>query len=77
MDAYRIGKMQFKLPCHLNMDYGVQFVKNYNRNTKQTKIISNDGQEKIITLRIDVVQNAFTLDVVAKPYVDLKNCEIS
>ena len=37
-----------------------------------TKIILGDGQEKSITLSIDAVQNAFALDVVAEPYVDLR-----
>lgn len=55
------------------MDYVVQFVKNYNRNTKQTKIVSTDGQEKRLTLSIDAVRNAYALDVVAEPYVDLRN----
>ena len=55
------------------MNYVVQFVKNYNRNTKQTKIVSTDGQEKTLTLNIDVVRNAYALDVVVEPYVDLKN----
>lgn len=36
-----------------------------------TKIIFEDGQEKSITLSIDVVRNAFALDVVVEPYVDL------
>ena len=55
------------------MDYVVQFVKNYNRNTKVTKITSADGQEKIVTLSIDAVRNAFTLDVIAEPYVDVRS----
>ena len=54
------------------MDYIVQFVKNYNRNSKVTKITSADGQDKTLTLSIDTVQNAFALDVVAEPYVDLR-----
>ena len=49
----------------------MQFVKNYNRNTKMSKIISEDGQEKTIILSIDTVRNAFALDVIAEPYVDL------
>ena len=53
------------------MDYAVRFVKNYNRNTKQTKIISTDGKEKTLTLSIDAVRNAYALDVIAEPYVDL------
>ena len=71
MDACGLGRMRYKLPCYLNMNYAMQFVKNYNRNTKMLKIISEDGQEKTITLSIDAVQNAFALDVIAKPYVDL------
>ena len=66
------GKMRYKLPCHLNMDYAVQFVKNYNRNTKMTKITSMDGQERALTLSIDAVWNAFALDVVVELYVDLR-----
>ena len=54
------------------MNYVVQFVKNYNRNTKQTKIVSIDGQEKRLTLSIDVVRNAYALDVITEPYVDLR-----
>ena len=54
------------------MNYAIQFVKNYNRNIKQTKIISSDGQEKTLTLSIDVVRNAYALEVVAEPYVDLR-----
>ena len=54
------------------MDYAIQFVKNYNRNTKVTKITSTDGQERALTLSIDAVRNAFALDVVAEPYVDLR-----
>lgn len=46
LDTCGLGKMKCKLPCHLNMDYVVQFVKNYNRNTKQTRIVSTEGQEK-------------------------------
>ena len=49
LDAYGLGKMRFKLPCFLNMDYVVQFVKNYNRNTKRTKIVSADGHKKRLT----------------------------
>ena len=64
--------MRYKLPCFLNMDYVVHFIKNYNRNTKATKIVSTDGQEKAITLSIDAVCNAHALDVVAEPYVDLR-----
>ena len=54
------------------MDYVVQFVKNYNKNTKAMKITSADGQEKTLTLSIDAVRNAFALDIVAEPYVDLR-----
>ena len=54
------------------MDYVVQFIKNYNRNTKTTRIVAADGQEKTLTLSIDVVRNAYALDVVAEPYVDLR-----
>ena len=54
------------------MNYAVQFVKNYNRNTKQTKIISTDGQEKTLTLSINAVRNAYALEVVTEPYVDLR-----
>ena len=71
LDACGLGKMRYKLPCYLNMNYAVQFVKNYNRNTKMSRIISEDGQEKIVTLSINDVHNAFALDVIAKPYVDL------
>ena len=71
LQACGLGKIRYKLPCHLNMDYVVQFVKNYNRNTKVTKITSVDGQEKTLTLSIDAVRNAFALDIVATPYVDL------
>ena len=46
LNACGLGRMKHKLPCHLNMDYVVQFVKNYNRNTKHTKIVSTEGQEK-------------------------------
>ena len=31
LDACGLGRMRFKLPCHLHMGYVVQFVKNYNR----------------------------------------------
>ena len=71
LDACSLGRMRYKLPCYLNMNYAVQFVKNYNRNTKMSKIISEDGQETTITLSIDAVRNAFALDVIAEPYVDL------
>ena len=54
------------------MDYAIQFVKNYNRNTKVTKITSTDGQERALTLSINVVRNAFALDIVVEPYVDLR-----
>ena len=54
------------------MDYAVEFMKNYNKNTKVTRITSADGQEKTLTVSIAVVQNAFALDVVAEPYVDLR-----
>ena len=54
------------------MDYVVQFVKNYNRNTKQTRIVSTEGQEKQLTLSIDAVRNAYALDVIVEPYVDLR-----
>ena len=54
------------------MDYAIQFVKNHHKNTKVTKITSTDGQERALILSIDVVQNAFALDVIAEPYVDLK-----
>ena len=54
------------------MDYVVQFVKNYNRNTKVTKITSIDGQERSLMLSIDMVRNAYALDIVAEPYVDLR-----
>ena len=37
-----------------------------------SKIISEDGQEKTVTLSIDAVQNAFALDVIVEPYVDLR-----
>ena len=50
----------------------VQFIKNYNRNTKTTKIVVADGQEKTLALNIDAVRNAYALDVVAEPYVDLR-----
>ena len=70
LQACGLGKMRYKLPCHLNMDYVVQFVKNYNRNSKTTKIISGDGQGRSLTLSIDVVRNAYALDVIAEPYVD-------
>ena len=43
LDACGLGKMRYKLPCKLDMHYAVQFVKNYNRNTKKTKVISKDG----------------------------------
>ena len=72
LDACGLGRMRFKLPCHLNMNYAVQFVKNYNKNTKQTKIVSTNSQEKTLTLSMDVVRNAYALDVVVEPYVDLK-----
>ena len=72
LQACGLGKMRYKLPCYLHMDYVVQFVKNYNRNTKVTKITSTDGQERSLTLSIDAVRNAFALDVVAEPYVDLR-----
>lgn len=72
LDACGLGKMRYKLPCFLNMDYIVQFVKNYNRNTKQKKIVSTDGQERGFTLSIDVVRNAYALDIVAEPYVDMR-----
>ena len=68
----RSWKNEYKIPCFLNMDYVVQFIKNYNRNTKSTKIISKDGQERTLTLSIDAVRNAYALDVVAEPYVDLR-----
>ena len=32
------------------------------------KIISSDEQERILTLSIDAVRNAYALDVVAEPY---------
>ena len=54
------------------MDYAIQFVKNYNRNTKMIKIISTDGQERSITLSINTVRNAFALDIIAEPYVELR-----
>ena len=54
------------------MDYVVQFVKNYNKNTKQTKIVSTDGQERTLTLSIHAVWNAYALEVVTEPYVDLR-----
>ena len=72
LDACGLGKMRIKLLYYLNMNYAMQFVKNYNRNTKQSKIISEDRQEKTITLSIDVVRNAFALDVIAESYVDLR-----
>ena len=72
LDACGLGKMKYKLPCFLNMDYVVQFIKNYNRNTKTTRIAAADGQEKTLTLSIDAVRNAYALDVVAEPYVDLR-----
>ena len=64
--------MRYKVPCFLNMDYVVQFIKNYNKNTKATKITSVDGQEKTLTLSINTVRNTFALDVVVEPYVDLR-----
>ena len=54
------------------MDYAVQFVKHYNRNSKTTKIISRNGQERSITLSIDALRNAYALDVIMEPYVDLR-----
>lgn len=51
LDACGLGKMRYKLLCKPNMHHAVQFVKNYNRNTKQTKVISNEGQEKVLTLK--------------------------
>ena len=72
LDACGLGRMRHKLPCKLDMHYAVQFVKNYNRNTKQMRIISGDGQEKILTLNVDAVGNAYGLEVVAEPYVDLR-----
>ena len=36
------------------------------------KVISSDGQERILTLSIDAVRNAYALDVVAEPYMDLQ-----
>ena len=57
------------------MNYAVQFVKNYNKNTKQTKIVSTNGQEKTLILSMDAVRNAYALDVVAEPYVDLSKLE--
>ena len=36
------------------------------------KIIFENGQEKTITLSIDMVSNAFALDIIAEPYVDLR-----
>ena len=54
------------------MDYAVQFVKNYNRNTKQKKFVSTNRQERTLTLSIDAVPNAYALEVVAEPYVDLR-----
>ena len=72
LQACGLGKMQYKLPYYLNMDYAIQFIKNYNRNTKMTKIIFGDRQEKSITLSIDAVRSAFALDIVVEPYVDLR-----
>ena len=72
LDACGLGKMRFKLPCFLNMDYAVQFVKNYNSNTKQSRIVSTNGQERTLTLSIDAVRNAYALEVMAEPYVDLR-----
>ena len=54
------------------MDYVVQSIKNYNRNTKTTKIVAANGQEKTLNLNIDAVCNAYALDVVTEPYVDLR-----
>ena len=66
--------MRFELVFRVEKanNYVVQFVKNYNQNTKQTKIVSTDGQERGLTLNIDVVRNAYALDVVAEPYMDLR-----
>lgn len=72
LDAYSLGRMRFKLPCHIHMGYVVQFIKNYNRNTKQTKIVSDDGQEKVLTISVDAVQNAFGLEAIVEPYVNLR-----
>ena len=66
LDACGMGKMRYKLPCFLNMDYVVQFIKNYNMNTKTTRIVIADGQEKTLTLSIDAIRNAYALDVVAE-----------
>ena len=63
--------MRYKFPCFLNMDYVVQFIKNYNRNTKTTKIVAAGGQEKTLNRNIDAVRNAYALDVVTEPYEDL------
>ena len=65
LDASGLGRMRFKLPCHLHMGYAVQF-------TKQMKIVSDDEQEKDLTISVNVVQNAFDLEVVTEPYVDLR-----
>ena len=72
LHACGLGKMRYKIQCFLNIDYVIQFIKNYNRNTKTTKITSEDGQERTLTLSIDAVRNAYALDVVAEPYVDLR-----
>ena len=55
LDVCGFGKIKYKLLCKLDMRYAIQFVKNYNRNTKQTKIITDDGQEKVLTLSVDAV----------------------
>ena len=47
LDACGLGMVRYKLPYKLDMNHAVRFVKNYNRNTNQTKVISNDGQEKV------------------------------
>ena len=73
LDACGLRRMWHKLPCKLDMHYAVQFVKNYNKNTKHTRIISDDGQEKILTLNVSAVRNAYGLEVVTETYVDLRN----
>ena len=55
------------------MWYVAQFVKNYDKNTKESYIVLEDGQQKRFSLNIDVVQNAYNLPIVATSYVDLRN----
>ena len=65
--------LRTKFPCHLDMKFVSQFVKNYNRNTRESFILSDDGQQQRFSINIDVVQNAYGLPMVAAPCMDLRN----